>query len=241
MRKVIPAAMLATFLMSVASVSQAQTFYEYAAQCGSPQPSVRIEACTKLIGDGEVPATDLPKIYSNRGLAYSELGQLTLAIADFNRAIENSPENARAYSNRGLAYDQLGQVQQALSDFDTAIRFDPKNANYYNNRCYVRSKMGQAAQGIGDCKQAIKIAPGDAKLLDTLGYANFRLGDYQKAVDAYNAALKISPDLAESLYGRGVAKEQLKSSNGVNDIGAAIELDRTIAQRMEKIGVAVIK
>ena len=229
------AAIFAFFAAATGTPARSQTIEENAVLCANPNPETRLKACTELLSDGaDVSATD---VYNNRGQAYSELGQTSSAIRDFDRAIEAWPSNAHAYSNRGLAYNDLGQPQRAIEDFDNAIKADPKSASAYNNRCYVLSEIGRPKDAISDCEQALKLAPGDAKMLDTLGYVRFRLGEYSPAIDAYDAALKVSPGLAVSLYARGVAKERLGDAQGNNDMRAAIEIDRTIGKRLEKVGV----
>jgi tetratricopeptide (TPR) repeat protein len=236
-RRATATTVLALFFVGGGSALHAQTLQDYVSLCVEPNPGTRIQACTELLGDSRMADVNLTDVYNNRGLAYSELGQYSFAIADFDRAITALPSNAVAYSNRGVVYDNLGKPQRAIEDFDNAIKFDPKNASSYNNRCYVRSEIGDPQDAVGDCEQALRLAPGDAKMLDTLGYVHLRLGDYSQAVEAYNAALKASPNLAESLYGRGVAKGKLGDPQGNIDIVSAIKLDRTIEKRMEKMGV----
>ena len=52
--------------------------------------------------------------YTNRGVAYVELGNFRQAISDYDRAIEINPEYAMAYNNRGIAYGKLGNHGQAI-------------------------------------------------------------------------------------------------------------------------------
>jgi len=42
--------------------------------------------------------------YSNRGVEWKAKGELTKAIADYDEAIKNDPQQAAAYNNRGIAY-----------------------------------------------------------------------------------------------------------------------------------------
>ena len=51
---------------------------------------------------------ELAVAYSNRGLAYDELGQMERAVADFDEAIRLDPQLALAYHNRGNAYYKTG-------------------------------------------------------------------------------------------------------------------------------------
>ena len=56
------------------------------------------------------------------------------AIADYDKAIELNPKDARAYYNRGTAKNELKQYKEAIADYDKAIELNPKDADAYNNR-----------------------------------------------------------------------------------------------------------
>src|ERR1019366_4497288 len=159
------AAVFTLFVAATGTSAHSQTMAEYAALCANPNPETRLKACTELLSDSSGADVSATNVYNNRGQAYSELGQTSFAIRDFDRAIEAWPSNAHAYSNRGLAYNDLGQPQRAIEDFDNAIKADPKSASAYNNRCYVLSEIGRPKYAISDCEQALKLAPGDAKML----------------------------------------------------------------------------
>ena len=59
---------------------------------------------------------------SNRGNAYSWLGQYLRAIQDFDEAIRLDPQLVLAYYNRGDTYLNLREPQGAVQDLDEAIR-----------------------------------------------------------------------------------------------------------------------
>ena len=48
--------------------------------------------------------------YYNRGRAYYQLGEIDLAIQDYDEAIKLRPHFAEAYDNRGLAYDKKANL-----------------------------------------------------------------------------------------------------------------------------------
>ena len=52
--------------------------------------------------------------YSNRGNAYSWLGQYLRAIQDFDEAIRLDPQLVLAYYNRGDTYLNLREPQRAV-------------------------------------------------------------------------------------------------------------------------------
>lgn len=72
--------------------------------------------------------------YSNRGVAYGELGETQKAIADLDKAILINPNFAEAYYNRGVVYNELGENQKAIADYNQAIRINPNYAEAYYNR-----------------------------------------------------------------------------------------------------------
>ncbi len=63
-----------------------------------------------------------------------EKADLQGAIADFNRALQLDPENAKAYGNRGIAKMEQGDCDGAIGDFDHVLTLDPKNAGAYAGR-----------------------------------------------------------------------------------------------------------
>ena len=58
--------------------------------------------------------------YNNRGVAYSNKGEIDAAIQDFNKAIDLNPELADAYNNRGEAWLHLREWEKAKADLITA-------------------------------------------------------------------------------------------------------------------------
>ena len=72
--------------------------------------------------------------YSNRGVAYNDIGDFGAAIEDFNTAIALNPENALFYGGRGVAYGNIGDFGAAIEDFNKTIALNPEDANSYSNR-----------------------------------------------------------------------------------------------------------
>ena len=67
-------------------------------------------------------------IYFNRGVTYSILKNPEMAIEDYNKALQYTPEIApQVYTNRGLAYMELGQNEPAITDLKKALQYNPNN------------------------------------------------------------------------------------------------------------------
>lgn len=65
--------------------------------------------------------------YSNRALAYLELGSYLQAEADCNQAINLDKKNVKAYLRRATAREMLGYYKEAIEDFRYALVLEPTN------------------------------------------------------------------------------------------------------------------
>jgi Tfp pilus assembly protein PilF len=63
--------------------------------------------------------------FNNRGRAYLEKGEFSLAIRDLTRAIELIPQSANPYRHRGVAYFKSGKIDLARSDLTRALELKP--------------------------------------------------------------------------------------------------------------------
>jgi tetratricopeptide (TPR) repeat protein len=104
------------------------------------------------------------KFYSNRGIAYRDLGNYGQAIDDYSMAIEIYPGYAEAYYNRGNAYRALGNYRQAIEDYGRAIEIKPDYADAYNNRAFVYLKQGDNISGCRNAQKACEL--GTCKALE---------------------------------------------------------------------------
>lgn len=100
----------------------------------------------------------MAKAYSNRGDAYSVLGQHQRAIQDYQEAIRlDSQDGPRVYYNRGGAYLNLGQYGQAIEDLDEFIRLDSHLALAYANRALAHIVLGGDAEAQQDVDRAAEL------------------------------------------------------------------------------------
>ena len=60
-------------------------------------------------------------IYDRRAEAYGMLGEPSLVVNDYNRAIELSPSGPSRFVRRGVGLFALGRLEEAIQGFDEAI------------------------------------------------------------------------------------------------------------------------
>ncbi len=80
---------------------------------------------------------------TKRGTLHRKLGQIDLAMNDFNEALRADPKFGYAYCERGQTFEDADKNSLALADYDAAIRFNPSIC--LRNRSSLRSKMGDKA------------------------------------------------------------------------------------------------
>jgi len=147
--------------------------------------------------------------YSNRGLAYAELGERKRAIEDYDKAIELNPDFAEAYYNRGIAYAKQQKYNEAIKDFDKAIELNPNLAEAYIGRGVTYAEQQKYNEAIKDFDKAIELNPDDAEAYGNRGIAYAKQQKYNEAIKDYDKAIKLNPDDAEAYGNRGIAYAEL--------------------------------
>ena len=107
--------------------------------------------------------------YLKQGIERFSKGDLTGAIADYDRALNADPKFAEAYINRGKAKRAQGDLDGAIADYEAAADLDPELAannrditQAYLNRGYIRSNRLDLDGALTDFDRAIKLDPKDA-------------------------------------------------------------------------------
>ena len=76
------------------------------------------------------PAPDVvkdAKYYRERGILAYRSGDLYIALANFDMAIDMDPGLSDSYINRGIVFHRLGDLKRAFSDVAEAKRIDDLN------------------------------------------------------------------------------------------------------------------
>jgi len=130
-------------------------------------------------------------------------GQLNLAMADFNKAIELNPQNETAYANRGIIYGSMSQKDLAIADYNKAIELNPQNPANYIIRGITYESKHQYDLAIADFNKIIELNPQNPQnfiAYDNRGNAYKDQRQLASALADYREAIKLNPQYAYAYY-----------------------------------------
>jgi len=81
--------------------------------------------------------------FNNRGIAYRNLKDARLAMADFRQALLMDIDYRDAYNNLGLVLSDESACEEAVRCFDRAIDLDPDYWYAYNHRATALWALGR--------------------------------------------------------------------------------------------------
>lgn len=203
------------------------------------------------------------QVYSAKDFYYSgvasvKAGEVTTAIDDFTKAIEQEPSYAEAYIARADVHAKLKKAEPAHDDYIRAaeiFRFE-KNFNRaitaYNSAIDVKKKSvtaylgrgdlylakGQEIAAVADYDAARKINKKNPAVHLGLGKARFQLDNYKKAIKHFKEARKLEPNnpityqyLMLSYLAVDNLKEVKKTFKKFAEIANDAQMERMISDR----------
>lgn len=182
--------LIAAVLILLASPTAAQ-IKSHATVCfaGTGKFELDISFCSLAIQSREHEGPSLATLYTHRGRARLELGDLAGATGDFDAALTHNPASALAHHERGRARHKQGDNEAAITAYDTALALNPRYASAYRNRGTARLHLGRLASSLEDFDSALKSVNYDPASRILRGIAHYLNGDSTKAIPDLSAAL----------------------------------------------------
>jgi tetratricopeptide (TPR) repeat protein len=194
---------LAALLLATPSAAQGDPRARACAGEGGVSLDQRISACTAIIESGRETGQNLAFAFNKRGGAHYYKELYDRALADYDRALQLSPQYADALNNRCWTGAVVGRLQQAVDDCSASLRLEPNVANTHENRGFAYLKMGDFDRALADYEIALRLDPNRADNLYGRGFARMKKGDTGGNADIA-AAKAISPKIAEEFAHYGI-------------------------------------
>ena len=114
----------------------------------------------------ELSPTEICLVYSMRGNAKCNLGDLDGGISDQNKALDFDPLYADGYFYRSSAKLKMGDFAGAIDDYTKVIEINPKDSDAFFNRANVKKELGNLKGACEDWNKGAELGDEDAvKLL----------------------------------------------------------------------------
>ena len=180
--------------------------------------------------------------YYCRGQVREDQGDLTGALADYDRAIEFASDTnvkAQTHHRRARIHQDQSNTNAALSDFNAAILLEPETARHYYCRGNLYRQQGDLTGALADYDLAIQLNPEDGNAYYNRGLTRSAEGDLTGALADFDRAIEINPENAEVYYNWGLARGNLGDLAGaLADFDRAIEINPENAEVYYNRGLA---
>ncbi len=183
---------------------------------------------------GPEPAVGLPDSSTQKLLAraqdLADRGDLTQALAEFERLIATNPTLTVAYISAGDIHRQQGDYKSAEKNYEKATTLEPGNfdAQYlYGLALQINKKIGDAVRAY---LKALSIRPDDFYANLNLATAYLQLREAEQALPYAQRAVKLDPDSAAARTNLGAIYASLgRDAEAVTEYQQAAELAQLTA------------
>jgi tetratricopeptide (TPR) repeat protein len=145
---------------------------------------------------GKAPAISAPDRTGGDSLTRAQSlqlqGQLTEALAEFEKAIESNPKLTTAYMGAGDIYRQQGDYDTAQKRYGQASSLEPRNfnANYMNG--LMLQLLNRLSESVRAYLQALSIKPEDFNANLNLGTAYLQLNEPAEGLPYAQRAVQLN-------------------------------------------------
>ncbi len=178
------------------------------------------------------------QLFAAEGQLLYEAGEYRAALALYDNALSEAPDEDDLLYGRSIVYEKLGRVDDAEADLRTMLAQDANDPRALNALGYLLTNHGtRYDEALEYIAQALESDPDNPAILDSMGWVQYRLGNLDRARHYLERAYQAYPDpevaahLGEVLWRQGqrdaarrIWQESLEENPGHN------VLEQTIAR-----------
>ncbi len=138
-----------------------------------------------------------PDAHLLRGAVYVDVGDLHLALKDYNKALEYNPENIGLFFDKGTVLFYLGEYDKAIRSYEKFLKEEPTDVDalYFKGLSHHFIRENEVAQELINRALALIDKSDDLypDLCNAKGEILFDLEDYPEAIDYFQKAAEADP------------------------------------------------
>jgi tetratricopeptide (TPR) repeat protein len=153
-----------------------------------------VTAYDRVIGRIRQPSPGDWIVYYSRGIAFERTGQWTRAEADFNHALELSPDQPSVLNYLGYAWADMGRnLDRARDMIQRAAARRPNDGAITDSLGWVNFRQGNVNEATKLLERAVGLEPEDPTITEHLGDAYWAAGRKIEAQYQWRRALTLNP------------------------------------------------
>jgi tetratricopeptide (TPR) repeat protein len=188
--------------------------------------AARVQACERVIADGQASAKDLALANAVRGQAFQLKRNYDKAIAAFSAAHDADPDDMNMLHARGFSYELKGDDEHAMADYNAVLEKRPKSpfTIYFRGTLFMRKGALQSA--LDDFNAALKLKPDLYRALADRGRLLTVTKDFDGALADFAEAEHLNPALPAARVYRCLAYTAMgQFDKALADCNSVIEKD----------------
>ena len=123
---------------------------------------------------------------------YIQAGNISGALEEYEKALEEFPDNPLIYQCLGHLYGDRGNFEEALVNYKKALDIEENLPFTRNNMGLLFAKTGQLDKAISEFKAAIDLCPQEDQFWNNTGNAWARSGNFKEAIFYINKAVELN-------------------------------------------------
>jgi tetratricopeptide (TPR) repeat protein len=132
------------------------------------------------------------EVFFNMGIAYKAKGELAKAAAEYERALELTPQYAEALNNLGNIRKDQKKYDEAIAHLESSIKVFPGNPKTHNNLGTVYGMKGNVNKAALYFAKAVRLKPSYIDARQNLGQAYQEQGRLDVAEKEFGEVLQIT-------------------------------------------------
>jgi len=234
-----------------------QMFLTHIDEAGNDSPAVLIENATaanravnlpefvNLQPGGlvhiDVPAAEFYQLF-DRAWNLGEKGETEAAVAEWRKALQLSPDDAKAHNNLGTVLWRRGELDEAVTHYVKALELKPNYPEANNNLGVAFVRQGKWDAAITQFQKALETYPDSADLQTSLGRAFAGKGKLDKAIEHWRQAVRLKPGSADTHNNLAIGYFKAeKWEQAIGELQKAVEISPGFVQARFNLGRAYAK
>ncbi len=159
-----------------------------------------------------------PALARVEGHIHQQRGELDLAAAAYQRALDGDPNDLTSVNNLGNVLTSLERFDDAIHAFERAISLAPADVPIYLNLAETLRIADRPGPRVKVLMDALAIAPTNLRVLTDLGMAQAHNDEIDQAMETLRRAMALADGFSEAHIEYGMLLESLNRTDELADL-----------------------